>query len=111
MNKLICLHCGSGRVHRSQRKGWIDRAVLLVGGRTCRCHECNARFARFGGSLMRVTDLNRAARRFLLALAMMSAAGAILASIVWFSHKMVLSPTDSTMNSPTPFSAKAVRGS
>jgi hypothetical protein len=113
MPKPICIHCGSSRVHRSHRKGWLDRVVLLVGGQTCRCHECNARLARFGGSVLRMADVHRAAWRLLIAFAMMTAAAAILAGIIWFSHKAVFSPTESGSFrcSPKPSSAQEVRES
>jgi hypothetical protein len=113
MTKLICIHCGSRRVHRSHRQGWLDRALLLAGGRTCRCHECNARFMRFGGSLLRIADVHRAVWRLLMALAMMTAAGAVLAGIVWLSHTAAFSPTESRnfVCPPQPSSAKAVRES
>jgi len=92
VTKLTRVHCGSGRVQPFAAPAWLDRAVLLVGGRTCRCHQGSVRFARFGGSLVRIADVHRVAGRLLIVLAMMTAAGTILASIVWCRHKTAFSP-------------------
>jgi hypothetical protein len=84
--KLTCVDCGSDRIHRSRRRNWLDRAVLLCNGRTCRCHACNARYARFGHVLVRIGAVRRAAGRMALAFMMMTAAAIVLAGIIWLSH-------------------------
>ncbi len=45
-----CPKCGSVRVHRSRRRGPIERLFSYLGGQICRCHDCCARQAWFGFS-------------------------------------------------------------
>ena len=98
MNKLFCVHCGSDSIHRSRPRTLLERAVRLLGGRTFRCHVCNARFAGFGRSLVRIANVNRAARRLLLGLAMMTAIVAVLGGIVWLSrNQAAFSPNESAI--------------
>jgi len=61
----------------------------------CRCHDCNGRFARFGGSLLRMSDLQRLWRRCLLTLIMAAGAGLIMVAILWFGHSQSTPSTDS----------------
>jgi len=60
----------------------------------CRCHNCNGRFARFGSSLVRMSDLRRLWRRGLLTLIMAAGAGLIMAAILWFGHSQSTPSTD-----------------
>ena len=86
MNHPTCPVCGSDSVHRSRRRNWLDRAIRLAGARVCRCHQCNARFASLGGSLIRVADVSSAARRLVLFLTMVTATAVIMVAIVWLSR-------------------------
>ena len=54
----MCPTCQSGKVHRSQMRGLLERGVLRnLGMRAFRCEECDARFFRFGaGSSGAATD-------------------------------------------------------
>jgi type VI protein secretion system component VasF len=52
----------------------------------CRCHECNSRYVKWGGSYIRTNDLQRLSRRLALAAAMVVAAIIVMLSILWFSH-------------------------
>jgi hypothetical protein len=45
-----CPKCGSIRVHRSRRRGPIEKLLAAMGGAICRCHDCCARQAWFGVS-------------------------------------------------------------
>ena len=48
-----CPKCGSSRVHRSHRRGFLERVLLpLLGRRPFRCADCEHRFlaSRFGRS-------------------------------------------------------------
>ena len=51
-----------------------------------RCHECNSRYAKFGGSWLRMSDLHRISQQLLLLIAMGAAAALILAATLWFSR-------------------------
>ena len=51
-----------------------------------RCHECNSRYARFGASWLRTSDLRKLSQKLLLIMAMAAAAALILAATLWFSH-------------------------
>jgi hypothetical protein len=46
----MCPTCRSGKLHRSQMRGFMERGVLRnLGIRAFRCEECDERFYRFGG--------------------------------------------------------------
>jgi predicted RNA-binding Zn-ribbon protein involved in translation (DUF1610 family) len=81
-----CPECGSHRIHRTHCQQPIERAARILGASILRCHECNARFSRFGSSLLRTTDLRRVSGRFGLAIALITAATMIMVSILWFSR-------------------------
>jgi predicted RNA-binding Zn-ribbon protein involved in translation (DUF1610 family) len=42
-----CPHCGSNRLHRSHRRGAIERFLSVFGAQVRRCHSCKARQAWF----------------------------------------------------------------
>ncbi len=43
--KGLCPKCGSARVHRSHRRGFLERVLLpLLGQRPFRCADCEHRF-------------------------------------------------------------------
>jgi len=83
----ICHKCGSQRVHRSRRKGALERIVALAGLRFRRCHECNARFATFGNSVLVKSDVDSLLRRVGIALLMFVALVVVVAIVMWFSGK------------------------
>ena len=75
--------------------------MALLGFRPCRCHQCNARFARRGDSLLRIGEVNRILQWLAIALMMVTAAAAILAGIVWFSHRVAsINPAESHAIAP-----------
>ena len=43
-----CPKCGSIRVHRSRRRGPLERVLAALGASICRCHDCCGRQAWFG---------------------------------------------------------------
>jgi ribosomal protein L37AE/L43A len=44
-SRLVCPSCGSKKVHRSKRKGFLERVVLGVAAiRPYRCENCDKRF-------------------------------------------------------------------
>jgi multidrug resistance efflux pump len=51
-----------------------------------RCHDCNSRYVKLGGSVLRTSDLQRLARRFAFAMAMVAAAAVVMLTILWFSR-------------------------
>jgi hypothetical protein len=74
-------------VYRSHRRGFTERALSLAGLKIRRCHACNLRFARFGGSVALVQDVQRVLRRLAqLALVLLGAAF-ILATVLWLSAR------------------------
>jgi len=80
------MQCGSGRMHRSRRRNAAEKAIAFLGGRMRRCHECNSRFAQFGGSLIQLKDLYRGIKGLKTVLAMTLAAILVLAAILWLSR-------------------------
>jgi hypothetical protein len=51
-----------------------------------RCHDCNSRYVKFGGSLIRMNDVESIYRRLLLSLGMAIAAVLVMVVIIWFSR-------------------------
>ena len=86
MPDTLCIQCGSRRVHRSRRRNWLEHSVGLLGGQTLRCHECNARFALFGASLVRLGDIGKVVRRVLFLVSVLVALAIVLFGIVWINH-------------------------
>ncbi len=73
-------------MHRSHRRTFAEHVAVLMRGRMCRCHECNARFLQIGGSLIRTKDLQEVFQKSLIALTMAGAVLMVLLVILWFSH-------------------------
>lgn len=91
-----CPKCSSQRVHRSRRRGALERLLGLIGAKVNRCHACNFRFLRLGGSTLLLDDVKRAANRILLAVATVMALATVLAIVLWFSGKQAsFTPADS----------------
>jgi hypothetical protein len=86
MTNPSCPECGSARVHRSRHRCSMERAIAVLGGGMRRCHSCNSRYAVFGASWLRMTDLRGISRRLLLVFAMAAAALLIMAVTLWFGH-------------------------
>jgi hypothetical protein len=42
-----CPHCGSDRLHRSHRRGAVERFLSAFGAQVRRCHSCRSRQAWF----------------------------------------------------------------
>jgi ribosomal protein L37AE/L43A len=75
----LCPRCGEPRVHRSHRRGLAERALVAASrGGIRRCHACEARFARVGGSIVYVADARRAMRRF----ALLATGAAVAAAVI-----------------------------
>ena len=83
---LACPGCGSRRVYRSRKRGWIERLAGMVGANPQRCHECNARYLGLGGRLFRFGFLQGAAKNIFLTVTMAAAVLFILAAILYFSR-------------------------
>jgi hypothetical protein len=68
----------------------------VVGAKVNRCHACNFRFLRLGGSTLLLDDVKRGVRRVALAAGTLAALVAVLAIVLWFSGKQAsFSPADS----------------
>ena len=89
-----CPRCGSPRVYRSHRRGLLERLLSLVGLKIRRCHACNLRFTRFGGSTLVIEDCERALRRLALVGLMAVGAVAVLAVMMWLNAKQAAFPPD-----------------
>lgn len=77
-----CPKCGQLRVHRSHRKGFAERIIAAAAsGGIRRCHACDVRFTRVGGSTVYVEDA-RSALRWAVVLA--AGAGAVAAVLIRF---------------------------
>jgi hypothetical protein len=60
-----------------------------------RCHDCNSRYVKFGGSLVRMNDLRGLYERLVLVLLMTVAVILISVAVVWFSHARGASASES----------------
>jgi len=82
-----CPRCGSRRVYRSHRRGFIEHALALLGLKMRRCHACHLRFTRLGGSVLLVSDIERLLRRLALAALVLAGLALSLAAMFWFSAR------------------------
>jgi hypothetical protein len=44
---VSCPHCKATQIRRSHRRGWLERALRLLGAKMYSCGGCKSRFARF----------------------------------------------------------------
>jgi hypothetical protein len=79
----LCPKCGSSQVHRSHRRGAIERLLHLAGRRIRRCHACSARIVYFGNSAILVHDVARVARKTGLLCLMVAAMLAVAGAAMW----------------------------
>ena len=96
--KSSCPRCGSERVRRSTRRGWVERLAVLAGARLRRCHRCNLRFIRVAGSTVLISDAQRFARKIGFLALMLVAALAVVAVIAWLMlHQAEFSHLEATV--------------
>lgn len=96
--KSNCPRCGSERVYRSTRRGWVERLAVLGGARLRRCHRCNLRFIRVAGSTVPVSDAQRFARKVGFLMLMLAAAAAVVALMAWLMlHQAEFSHLEATV--------------
>jgi hypothetical protein len=81
-------------VYRSHRRGLLERLLSLVGLKIRRCHACNVRFTRFGGSTLFIEDGERALRRLALVGLMGAGVVAVVVMIMWLIAKQAAFPPD-----------------
>jgi hypothetical protein len=74
----------------------------IIGGCMIRCHQCNARFVKFGGSLILTKDLRNACGRLRVLATMAVATALVLGAILWFSHVQSRPAGDSGAIHPAP---------
>jgi hypothetical protein len=107
MANTICAQCGSTRIHRSRRRHVSERIITAFGGGMRRCHQCNSRFVRVGGSMLRIADLRRASQRLALAIGMLIAAALIMVTILWFSRAQSSSASDTERLQPNELTRRS----
>ena len=107
MTNTSCAQCGSPRIHRSRHRHPVERVVTMLGGNLRRCHNCNSRFIRLGGSLLRMTDLRRVSQRLALAIAMVLAAAVIMITILWFSRAQSSPSSDADLRQTGQFTRRS----
>jgi hypothetical protein len=86
MTSKTCATCGSTRIHRSHRRNMLEKILGVMGASMSRCHQCNARFVQFGGSLLRTRDLHRVFDKTIVTMMMALAMAVVLGVILWFSR-------------------------
>ena len=75
----VCPRCKSERIHRSHRRGVLERLLSVLGLKARRCHECNTRFVAIGKSTLYRSDVEFVLRK--ISLVVLSAA-AVLAAVM-----------------------------
>jgi hypothetical protein len=94
----ICPGCGTPKVHRSHRKGLVERLLAFVGAHVRRCHACNLRFARLFSSTVYIDDARRALRRLALIVLMAAGAALVLIVMLWLMNRQAaIGPSDARM--------------
>jgi hypothetical protein len=64
------------------------------GAGVCRCHDCNARYARLGSSMIRLRDVRKLSRALYFSLAMAAAVLVIVLAISWVGGHEAAGPAD-----------------
>ncbi|MGA3097180.1 MAG: hypothetical protein ABSF25_12040 [Bryobacteraceae bacterium] len=96
-----CSSCGSPRVHRSHRRGPVERIAVLCGGSMVRCHGCNVRFVRFGKTLSRADHFRKVWRRLAVVLGVLVGATLVLGLILWLGGQSP-PPDQEGLGTPPP---------
>jgi hypothetical protein len=87
-----CPKCGSVRVHRSRRRGPLERVIAGLGAEICRCHDCCLRRAWFGVSPVPIGNRDPEGSPW-TAFLMVGSGGAVLVFVLWtVTHFMERSP-------------------
>src|SRR5690349_1896141 len=82
----VCPKCHSERVHRSHRRGALERLLAMAGVQTRRCHECNIRMVTLGQSILARRDVDRIVRKLSLAIVAAVALIAVVCFVLWLSQ-------------------------
>ncbi|HEV2198927.1 MAG TPA: hypothetical protein VGR73_03830 [Bryobacteraceae bacterium] len=82
-----CPKCGSVRVHRSRRRGPLERVLASFGAAICRCHDCCGRQAWFGLSPIPIGNKDPRTNPVAALAALLMGVG-ISAALLWwmFTH-------------------------
>jgi len=88
----ICPRCGADRVHRSHRRDPAEKALSLLGARICRCHACEARFARVASSTLYMDDARRLLRRLRVLALAIAGILLVLAVVSWSIENQAAPP-------------------
>lgn len=99
----ICPKCSSPRIHRSRRRGAAEHLLALCGLKPRRCHECNARFATLGSSILFRQDVDRVLRSVSVVLLAAVAVFVVVSIVVWLSRKEA-GPSAAAGGSPRVYS-------
>jgi hypothetical protein len=96
----VCPRCGTARVHRSHRRGVIERVLASTGATIRRCHACNVRFARLAKSTIYVEDGQRVLRRIGLIALMLVGSILVLGFLSWIMKKQAAYPYPEGLRNP-----------
>jgi hypothetical protein len=78
-----CPKCGSGRIHRSHRKGLLDYVLSWCGADICRCHDCQIRRAWIQSSAFPLASADSPEERWTTVAVLASTFLACLALVWW----------------------------
>lgn len=82
-----CPKCNSERVHRSHRRGVMERIAAVFGFKSRRCHACSARFVTMGNSALFRRDAEVILQKIALALLGALTITAVVLAVLWFSRE------------------------
>jgi hypothetical protein len=87
-----CPRCGSTQVHRSRRRGFDERFLVLLGGHLRRCGGCGYRFIRIRGITWNAPDSRRLGRTLMWGLLAALGAALIIVMMVWMTQRQAAGP-------------------
>ena len=83
----LCPHCQSQRVHRSHRRGGLDRLLFALGAEIRRCRDCRFRHACFSWFSIPLEDPRSAAPRWTNIAVMASGFAVCLLLVLWMIRR------------------------
>jgi hypothetical protein len=87
-----CPRCGSTQAHRSRRRGYDERLLVLIGGRVRRCSACGHRYISLGLLTLNAPDSRQVGRT--LTWIVLTVLGAVLvaAAMIWMTQRQAADP-------------------
>ena len=98
-----CPRCGSTQAHRSRRRGFDERLLVLIGGRMRRCDGCGHRYIRLGRVTLNAPDTRQVGRTLTWIILTVLGAALVVVLMVWITQRQAAGPApnpNSLLRSP-----------